>query len=53
MKLKNVLKTNAVKKGLPWFDLVIEDFLAYVGSVLADDFEEKKCVHYTNMELDP
>ena len=51
MKLKKDLKDYAVKKGLPWYDLNIDDFLTYVSSVLDEDFEMQKCARYANMEV--
>ena len=50
-KLKKDMKEHAVRKGLPWFDLNIDEVLPYLAEVLQDDFEEQKCVHYTAMDI--
>ena len=50
-KLKKDLKDHAVKKGLPWYDLNIDELLTYVSSVLEEHLEEQKCAHYANMDV--
>jgi hypothetical protein len=50
-KLKKDMKDHAVKKGLPWFDLNIEEVLPYLAEVLQDDFEEQRSVHFTAMDI--
>jgi len=50
-KLKKDMKDHAVRKGLPWFDLNIDEVLPYLAEVLQDDFEEQKSVHYTAMDI--
>jgi len=50
-KLKKDMKDHAVRKGLPWFDLNIEEVFPYVAEVLQDDFEEQKSVHYSAMDI--
>ena len=44
-------KDHAVKKGLPWYDLNIDELLTYVSSVLEEHLEEQKCAHYANMDV--
>ena len=51
MKLKKDLQLYAVKKGLPWYDLNIEEFLTYVSAVLEEDFDIQKCARYASMEV--
>ena len=51
VKLKKDLKDHAVKKGLPWYDLNIDELLTYVSSVLEEDLEEQKCAHYASMDV--
>jgi hypothetical protein len=51
-KLKKEMKDHVVKKGLPWFDLNIDEFLTYLAEVLQDDFDEQKSVHYTAMDIE-
>ena len=51
MKLKKDLQLHAVKKGLPWYDLAIEEILTSVSTVLEEDFDIQKCAHYASMEV--
>ena len=50
-KLKKAMKDYVVFKGLPWFDLTIDEVLPYLGEILIDDMQHEMSVHFCDMEV--